>query len=111
MRLEVFMTPLVAALVACISLMNFGVAQATFKEDQLRYQRVRTAYAEKESQIKKLFADNNLPYPPPKIFIRVFKAEDILELWVFSKKDSRFHLVKEYDVCKSFWKRGLRPGN
>ena len=94
-----FMTVLATVLLMCFSFTNPGIAGATFKEDQLKYQRVRTAYAEKEDEIKKLFAEKKLPYPPEKIFIRVFKKENVLELWAHSKQDSRFHLVKEYEVC------------
>ena len=114
MRLKVFVTPFVtvftAVLLTCFSFINPGIARATFKEDQKKYSRVRTAYHEKESQIKKLFAEKNLPYPPKKIFIRIFKKENLLELWAFSGQDSRFHLVKKYKVCSYSGKENPASG-
>ena len=85
--------------------MNSGFSR-TFKEDQLRYERVRTALKQKESHLKKLFVDQGLKYPPDQIFIRIFKQERIVELWAFSKKDDKFCKVTSYPICSSSGKPG-----
>jgi len=71
----------------------------TFKDKQQRYPRVRTAFQEKDNQLRSLFADRGISYPPQKLFIRVFKREKILEVWVFSTTDAVFKLVKSYPIC------------
>jgi murein L,D-transpeptidase YafK len=92
------------ALMLCFAGLLFALANREasaqgFKSEQLRYERVRKAFAEKEGSLKRLFAQKNLQYPPEQIFIRVFKRDKILELWT-SRADRRtFELVKEYRVC------------
>ena len=56
---------------------------------------------EKDALLHQLFADRGVPYPPEKIFIRVFKQEKILELWAFSGAENIFKLVKTYAVCNT----------
>ncbi|RKU21751.1 hypothetical protein C6500_05725 [Candidatus Poribacteria bacterium] len=72
-----------------------------FKDKQQRYPRVRTAFQEKGNQLRSLFADHGISYPPQKLFIRVFKREKILEVWAFSTADAVFKLVKSYPICRT----------
>ena len=89
---------LFVSLVIIIMLAGQSDAQ-NFKNDQLRYPRVRAAAADKEAQIKKLFKDKSISYPPQNIFIRIFKREMVLELWARSDKNDSFSLVKNYHIC------------
>ena len=73
----------------------------TFKDKQQRYPRVQTAFEEKDSLLRSLFADQGIPYPPQKLFIRVFKQEEILEVWAFSTSETVFKLVKRYTICRT----------
>jgi murein L,D-transpeptidase YafK len=79
----------------------FGIIFLTiaqdFKESQLKYQRVRTAQKEKESSLKKLFEEKQLLYPS-EVFIRVFKEEKELELWV-KNTNKEWQLFKSYEIC------------
>ena len=68
-----------------------------FKSQQAKFARVQTAIAEKEMSVKKLFAARNMAYPPKEIFLRAFKREQIIELWV--NDAGKYHLLKEYAVC------------
>ena len=88
---------LAAALVLGLALQR--VSGQTFKAEQMKFDRVREAVAEKEPAIKRLFIQKGLTYPPKQIFIRVFKREQTVELWV-SGGDT-FVLLKEYPVCAS----------
>ena len=83
----------------CFSCQPAGVK--TFKDKQQRYPRVRTAFAEKDALLRSLFADRGIPYPPEKLFIRIFKQEKILEIWAFSTTDAVFKLVKSYPICRT----------
>ncbi|MCY3742980.1 MAG: L,D-transpeptidase family protein [Candidatus Poribacteria bacterium] len=72
-----------------------------FADKQRRYPRVRAAFEEKDGTLRSLFADQDIPYPPQKLFIRVFKQEKILEVWAFSTFDAVFKLVKHYPICRT----------
>ena len=77
-----------------------------FKTEQNKYVRVREAYTEKETTLKQLCKDVQIPYPPKEIFIRIFKYDKILELWVRSEQADSFVLFKEYKICASSGKLG-----
>jgi len=68
-----------------------------FKEQQLKYPRVANAFKEKESILKNLFNEKKLSYPPRQIFVRIFKRERILEVWI--KESDEYILLKEYKIC------------
>ena len=92
-------------LIVFLSLMMILSCQRTkrqsFKDKQQRYPRVQTAFEEKDSLLRSLFADQDISYPPEKLFIRVFKEEKILEVWSFSTSDTIFKLVKRYAICRT----------
>lgn len=76
-------------------------ASSTFKREQVRFPRVRTAIADKYLSIKQLFKENNIQYPPMAIFLRAFKKEGTLELWICSGQGKPYQLLKSYDICRS----------
>lgn len=67
--------------------------------------RAEKSIQEVENQLKSELEEKGLVYGSP-IFIRIFKQEDLLELWVESS-DGKFELFKEYDICK--FSGGLGP--
>ncbi|MFV0481996.1 MAG: murein L,D-transpeptidase family protein [Campylobacteraceae bacterium] len=82
----------------------FGVfmnlfAQNKFLDEQLRYERVRTAKAEKDDEIQKTLKQNSLHVNNLNVLIVAFKDEDILELWAKNSEDTKYKLLKTYDVC------------
>lgn len=105
LKTRFFATVIVIVLMASF-IFTSAVFARTFKEDQLRYPRVRKAIMQNEAHLKELFRDQGVNYPPKKIFIRIFKHEKVLELWAFSVKDDRFHKIKTYPICSSSGKLG-----
>lgn len=75
--------------------------QASFKETQCTHSRVKTAYREKEAVVKKYFADKNLAMGKFQLFLRAFKKEEILEVWIKEKDKTQFTLLHTYDFCSS----------
>lgn len=71
----------------------------SFKEDQLKFPRVKGAYDRKEKQVRQLFEKLNIKMSESDIFIRAFKEEAILEVWAKNKGDDKFQLIKNYEVC------------
>lgn len=75
--------------------------QSTFKQTQLKNARVKTAYEEKEEVVKKYFTDNKLTYTGFKLFIRAFKKERKLEVWIKENGKDTYVLLQTYDFCTS----------
>lgn len=73
--------------------------RVTFKEEQLKYSRVRTAYSEQEASVKSLFAEAGVDFPSCELLIRGFKKEKVLQVWGKSKPDTKYKLIKSYDFC------------
>lgn len=72
-----------------------------FKEEQMRYPRVRQAFREKEAAIERLLQENGLVKEDLRIYLRYFKREKELELWAGNRKDSSFMLIRTYPICSS----------
>jgi murein L,D-transpeptidase YafK len=77
----------------------FGQKKQTFLAQQLNHNRVQTAKQETDSAARQLFIKMGLDYAPRKVFIRIFKQEAILELWVENPKTNLFVRLKTYPVC------------
>ena len=71
----------------------------SFFVDQTRFARFRTARGEKEDGLRQLLAERGLPAQPERVFLRVFKRERVLEVWVGHKDTDTFALLKTYPVC------------
>lgn len=72
-----------------------------FTAAQLKHPRVHRAAQEKEPVLRQTFQHKGLPYPPNRIFIRVFKREKELELWASASDTEPYTLAKVYSVCES----------
>lgn len=74
---------------------------ASFKETQRAYSRVKTAYEEKEAIVKKFFSDKKLNFGSFQLFIRAFKKEEVLEVWIKESSKVQFVLLHTYDFCST----------
>jgi murein L,D-transpeptidase YafK len=54
---------------------------------------------QKEIALKKEFAEKKLTWPAKQIYIRSFKYDSQLEVWVRNEKNGPFQLFKTYKVC------------
>ncbi|MBK5278010.1 MAG: L,D-transpeptidase family protein [Bacteroidia bacterium] len=73
----------------------------SFKEAQLKNVRVKSAYQEKESVVKSYFANKKLNYSGFQLFIRAFKKEQSLEIWIKEKNVEEFALLRTYAFCST----------
>jgi murein L,D-transpeptidase YafK len=71
----------------------------SFREEQFRFPRVRTAAKEKDEALRRLFTQKDLSYPPRVILLRAFKKEALLELWTEESRGKPYSLVKTYPIC------------
>jgi murein L,D-transpeptidase YafK len=72
---------------------------APFVREQLRFSRVRLAREASEASIEQLFRARKIRYPAAEVFVRVFKRERELELWVRPATSTRFELLRTYPIC------------
>ncbi|SFO67718.1 L,D-transpeptidase catalytic domain [Chitinophaga sp. YR627] len=96
---------------AVLMLLGMGKVQAqqmqqSFLDNQKMFPKVGTAYRDKEEQLKEEFQKKGLTYPAKYIFIRSFKLDSELEIWVKNKASDTFRLFKSYRVCTLSGKMG-----
>lgn len=77
------------------------IAQNGFRAEQRKFSRVRDAYTQKESYLKKLYKDKGIDTISSSIYIRGFKYEKILEVWAKNKKDTVYKHIIDYKFCSS----------
>ena len=70
-----------------------------FKSDQLRYERVRNAYAEKQAAVDALLEPHGIERGNMEVFFRAFKEEKRFEVFARTKGSGAYTLIKEYDFC------------
>lgn len=73
--------------------------EAGFALEQLRNERVLDARIATRFNIKRLFHERRLRYPAAEVFLRIFKREHALELWVRPTGSEQFALLKTYAIC------------
>lgn len=89
-------------LLVVVSIPPGGLAQtASFKSQQLKNKRVKQAYDEKWEGLKAELSAKGIVPDNFDVFIRVFKLEKELELWVKSKSSTKYTLLKKISVCAS----------
>ncbi len=74
-------------------------AQTSFLDFQRTYPRVASAMRIKEEALKGEFAAQGLQWPAKQMYIRSFKYDSQLEVWVRNSSDEPYKLFKTYKVC------------
>lgn len=87
----------------CILLLPFTsfLMPDSFKSQQQKFPRVKTAYVEKEKFVRELFSSSGVEISSASIFIRAFKNEAQLEVWAKSPQEKTFKLIRIYEICTS----------
>jgi len=74
-------------------------AQNSFVDYQKSYSRVSDVFKRKEDTLKRQFEAKNLSWPAKQIYIRSFKYDSELEVWVRNSSKDAYKLFKTYKVC------------
>lgn len=61
--------------------------------------RVKAARQRRLGDIRKLFAEAGIDYPPAQVLLRGFKNEDLLELWARPSGSKAYVHLKSYAIC------------
>lgn len=81
--------------IAFVFLSCYLVLGQGFKEQQLKNSRVKKAYQNKWASIESELKNKGVNSSDLEVFIRVFKHEQELELWVKNKSAQQFTLYKK----------------
>jgi murein L,D-transpeptidase YafK len=76
-----------------------STAETSFVREQLRFTRVREARSSAEEAIRQAYRARRIGYPAAEVYVRVFKLERTLEVWVRPQGKGRFELLKSYRIC------------
>ena len=63
--------------------------------------RVKNAYQEKEQLVKSYFKSKGISFSGYHLFIRAFKLDQKLEVWVKETGTEKYQLLHTYDICAS----------
>ncbi len=74
-------------------------AQNSFVDYQKSFAKVADVFRRKEDTLRKQFEAKGLQWPAKYVYIRSFKYDSQLELWVKSSISEPFRLFKTYKVC------------
>jgi len=72
----------------------------TFRDMQLRYERVREASHSSDQVLRSKFEAAGVSYPPKYIYWRAFKTEKQLELWASDDPYKPHKLIYTYNICR-----------
>lgn len=75
--------------------------QTSFKDSQLQHTRVKVAYEQKEKTVQQYFRERKLNHSDFQLFLRAFKKEEELEIWIREANSESFSLLHTYSFCTS----------
>lgn len=84
-----------------LNLLLLNTSAQSFKQKQLKFERVKDAYDTKWTDLETLIKNKGFDAEKFRIFIRVFKEEQKTEIWISKNTKSKFELLKTYDVARS----------
>ena len=90
-----------SGMLACFATFFFSsnlFAQTSYTNPQRVYS-TAVVSAKLEDSLKQQFKEKKLTWPPQNVFIRSFKYDRSLEVWVKNKSVDSFTLFKTYKVC------------
>ncbi|OQP44725.1 hypothetical protein A4H97_10200 [Niastella yeongjuensis] len=87
------------SLVKTASAQTATVASINFIDYQRSFPRINDAIKKKEDTLMKQFEEKRLAWPARYIYIRSFKYDSQIEVWVKQELNDQFALFKTYRVC------------
>ena len=75
------------------------MAQSSFVNFQRSNPKVAIAFQSKEDTLQKQFEAQHLAWPPKQLYLRSFKYDSQLEVWVRNSSKENYKLFKTYKIC------------
>lgn len=86
-------------IIAVIGLSYAVNAQSSFVDYQKSFAKIADIFRRKEDTLRKQFESKKLDWPARYVYIRSFKYDSQLEVWVKNSAKETFRLFKTYKVC------------
>ena len=93
------MKPLIFIFLFFLLIRDTTIGQNSFIQSQRSISKVAYVFRAKEDTLRKQFAAANMEWPPRQIYIRSFKYDSQLEVWVRNSNKDQYRLFKTYKVC------------
>lgn len=77
----------------------YSAQTSSFKSSQLKYSRVKKAYDSKFNELKSEITKAGFQVNSFEVYLRVFKNEKEVQVWMKNKGDQKFKLFKTYAIC------------
>jgi len=90
---------IVATAILILSLPAALLAQSSFIDYQKSQGKVADVFRRKEDTLKRQFAAKQLEWPAKFVYIRSFKYDSELEVWVKNRVEDEYKLFKSYKIC------------
>jgi len=87
-------------LVTSISFLS-SLMPLSFKQEQLKHLRVKTAYKNHWVTLKKEINLLKIDTSNFNVYLRAFKKEGALEVWIKNKAEKKFKLLKTFNICSN----------
>ena len=78
---------------------NIVFSQGSFVDYQKSSVKISSIFNSMEDSVAKQFGEKKLTWPPQEMYIRSFKYDRQLEVWVKATAKEPFKLFKTYKVC------------
>ncbi len=88
-----------SSLPATVASADTRAADTLFRKRQMANPRVLGAAVDTKFTLKDMFRAQGLPYPGTGIYLRAFKREHQLEVWVQPTFNAKYILLKTYTIC------------
>jgi len=86
-------------LMISLMLSSFAFSQYAYFGDNRAAYRLAAILSRTEDSVIKQFQKKNLNWPPSSIYVRAFKYDRQLEVWVKDDSLNKFRLFKTYKIC------------
>jgi len=77
----------------------FSFQTSSFKSQQLKNSRVKTAYEKHWTGLKTLLDSKKIDNNGFELYLRVFKLEGLIEVWAKNKNEKKYLLLKSFPIC------------
>lgn len=74
-------------------------SQNSVVEEQKGYAKIAEVFNRREDSLKKEFNTKKINWPPRALYIRSFKYDRIMEIWVKGDDKEPFRFLKSYPIC------------
>ncbi len=82
------------------------MAQPSFVERQLSQGKIAEIFYHRQDSLKKEFEAKQFNWPPRNLYIRSFKHNQLMEIWIRDEDNRPYRLFKTYPICELSGKMG-----